>query len=298
MRVNVGKKKTSASLLSHLQDDLNDVRRKRRKVKGGETEEKEEMMRKENSIVDQIGEEISKRHRDKVFSIIDTVSNEYGTMNQLSVWDLKKKLIPSKTAAVPIGKTDSKRNLVTDQDGLKRLYLQTYVHRLRNRPIKPRLKKILHMRMKLFQSRLQLSKSRISREWTMIDLNSVLSDLKLKKCRDPSGLLNKLFKSDVAGSDFKTALLCLFNGIKRELKIPQFIQLADVSSFYKGKGKKCDLSNERGIFIVSIFRYIMMRLMYRDKYDIIDANMSDSNIGARDLRFEIFLRFQIFWRLF
>ena len=24
-----------------------------------------------------------------------------------------------------------------------------------------------------------------------------------------------------------------------------------------------------------------MRLMYRDKYDIIDANMSDSNIGAR-----------------
>ena len=158
MRVNVGKKKTRVSLLSHLQDDLNDVRRKRRKVKGGETEEKEEMMRKENSIVDQIGEEISKRHRDKVFSIIDTVRNEYGTMNQLSVWDLKKKLIPSKTAAVPIGKTDSKGNLVTDQDGLKRLYLQTYVHRLRNRPIKPRLKKILHMRMKLFQSRLQLSK--------------------------------------------------------------------------------------------------------------------------------------------
>ena len=63
-------------------------------MKGGETEEKEEMMRKENSIVDQIGEEISKRHRDKVFSIIDTVRNEYGTMNQLSVWDLKKETYP------------------------------------------------------------------------------------------------------------------------------------------------------------------------------------------------------------
>ena len=32
---------------------------------------------------------------------------------------------------------------------------------------------------------------------------------------------------------------------------------------------------------MSIFRYMLMRLIYRDKYTIIDKNMSDSNIGSR-----------------
>ena len=42
-----------------------------------------------------------------------------------------------------------------------------------------------------------------------------------------------------------------------------------------------DLANERGIFIVSIFRGILMKLIYNEKYKIIDSNMSDSNVGAR-----------------
>ena len=41
------------------------------------------------------------------------------------------------------------------------------------------------------------------------------------------------------------------------------------------------MNNERGIFIVTVFRSILMRLIYNDKYDIIDSNMSDSNVGAR-----------------
>ena len=59
------------------------------------------------------------------------------------------------------------------------------------------------------------------------------------------------------------------------------MEFAGITSIYKGKGEKIDIENDRGIFIVTILRSIFMKLLYNDNYDIIDINMSDSNIGAR-----------------
>ena len=75
--------------------------------------------------------------------------------------------------------------------------------------------------------------------------------------------------------------LKLFNKMKQENYIPDFIRKADVATIYKRKGEKCDLENDRGIFLVTTFRSILMRLIYMDKYDIIDSNMSDSQVGGR-----------------
>ena len=69
--------------------------------------------------------------------------------------------------------------------------------------------------------------------------------------------------------------------MKTENFIPEFIMNADVTTIYKGKGEKCNLDNDRGIFLVTIFRSILMRLIYRDKYSIIDKNISDSQVGGR-----------------
>jgi hypothetical protein len=71
------------------------------------------------------------------------------------------------------------------------------------------------------------------------------------------------------------------NRIKADNYIPDFIRMADVVTIYKGKGEKCDLQNDRGIFLVTEFRSILMRLIYFDKYSIIDSNMSDSKVGGR-----------------
>ena len=57
--------------------------------------------------------------------------------------------------------------------------------------------------------------------------------------------------------------------------------MADVATIYKGKGEKCDLQNDRGIFLVTIFRSILMRLIYLDKYEVLDQSLSDSQVGAR-----------------
>ena len=79
----------------------------------------------------------------------------------------------------------------------------------------------------------------------------------------------------------KKSLLIMYNKIKKTKIIPSFMRIANISAIYKGKGEMADLDSDRGIFIVSIFRYILMRLIYKDKYDIIEKSMSDSNIGAR-----------------
>ena len=115
----------------------------------------------------------------------------------------------------------------------------------------------------------------------MLHLEKALKSLKKGKARDPNGLVNEIFKEGVAGRDFKLSLLKLFNKMKTENFIPEFIKMADVVTIYKGKGEKCDLQNDRGIFLVTVFRSILMRLIYLDYYETLDQSISDSQVGAR-----------------
>ena len=41
------------------------------------------------------------------------------------------------------------------------------------------------------------------------------------------------------------------------------------------------MDSDQGIFLVSLFRTIMMKMIYKEKYNIIDGRKSDSKIGAR-----------------
>ena len=41
------------------------------------------------------------------------------------------------------------------------------------------------------------------------------------------------------------------------------------------------MKNDRGIFGLPVLRNIIDKMIYEDKYDDIDASMSNSNIGAR-----------------
>ena len=115
----------------------------------------------------------------------------------------------------------------------------------------------------------------------MEDLEAALKELKAGKCRDPEGLIREIFKDEVLGDDLKKSLLILFNKIKETQKFPAFMQLANICAIYKGKGDVNDLESDRGIFLVSIFRTIIMKMIYKEKYPIIEESMSDSNIGAR-----------------
>jgi hypothetical protein len=58
----------------------------------------------------------------------------------------------------------------------------------------------------------------------------------------------------------------------------------NISTIWKLKGSKLDMENERGIFILTVLKKILDKLVYFDNIDEIDENMSDSNIGCRKKR--------------
>ena len=195
-----------------------------------------------------------------------------------------KKVFPKNAQSLPVAKRNNMGTIITNPDIWKSLYLETHVHKLRHRPMKEGFLESEMLKETLFELRLKLAKLRKSKPWTERDLDLVLKSLKKNKSCDPHGLTNELFKPGVIGSDLKESLLSLLNGIKRNCHFPEFIQWADNYLIYKGKGEKLDLDNERVIFIVCLFRGILMRLIYGDKYDLIHNNMSDSNVGARKRR--------------
>ena len=94
-------------------------------------------------------------------------------------------------------------------------------------------------------------------------------------------MIREIFKEDVIGEDLKVSMLTMFNKMKFTGIIPSFMKFINICSIYKGRGEVTDIESERGIFLVSIFRTIFMKMVYKDKYDVIESSMSDSNIGAR-----------------
>ena len=113
-----------------------------------------------------------------------------------------------------------------------------------------------------------------SPEWNMKDLNQVLRNMKNNKSRDPHGFLNEIFKPGVIGSNLRAGILHFVNGVKDNFYFPFFIQWANVTTIFKSRGSRLSMESDRGIFIISILKKIIDRLMYNDKYEHIDENMS------------------------
>ena len=134
--------------------------------------------------------------------------------------------------------------------------------------------------MRLFQLKLKLASRNQSKLWDMSDMEKALKDLKNNRSRDPEGLINEIFKKDVIGDDLKEPLLVMFNKLKQSQIVPKFMNIANITTVPK-KGSPLLLDNERGIFWVPVLRSIFMKLIYNQKYEEIDRNMSDCQMGGR-----------------
>ena len=234
--------------------------------------------------VEQIDEMISKKSAERNVKIIHeqlgNLMDTEGKFSNVGMWKIRSKLFPQ-VSEPPIAKKDSEGNLITGVEPLKQLYSDTYKQRLRHRPIRDDLQDLLSLKNLLWELRLEQCKTNISDAWSMKDLEAVLKSLKNNQSRDPLGMINEIFKPGVIGQDFKRAVLALMNGMKKFLEVPTFMQLSNITTIYKMKGSRLEMENERGIFILTVFRKIYDKLLYNDKYEEIDSNMSDSNIGGR-----------------
>ena len=129
--------------------------------------------------------------------------------------------------------------------------------------------------------RLKDAKNNKTEPWTMDDLEAVLNQLKKNKSRDPLGYANEIFRPEVAGTDFKVAILKLMNKIKETQVFPEALEMCNISSIWKLKQSRNNFENYRGIFRVNIFRSILDKLIYNDEYSTVEASLTDSNVGAR-----------------
>ena len=161
--------------------------------------------------------------------------------------------------------------------------------------MKEEYRDIFQLKTALWNLRVEYLKTKKSAPWSLDNLNGAIKKLKNVQSRDPSGLVNDLFKPDIMEQDMAVGLLDLVNGMKSELFIPEMTKLANITSIYKNKGSRQDMKNERGIFGLSLFRKIIDKMVYEDKYYNIDSFMSDSNIGARkemNIRNHLFVIYQ------
>ena len=206
--------------------------------------------------------------------------NLSGGFSANGLWKVKKKVINKQTDP-PMAKKDSEGNLVTTPAALKNLYRDEYIHRLRHRDINPDLSLLKELKEDLWARRFNLLRQMKSPDWSSKQVTEVLSTLDVNKARDPLGYSNIIFKPGVCGPDLIDAITNLANFAKRDMCSPVMMQLTNISTIYKNKGSRFDLVNDRGIFNMVTFRKIVDRLIYNDKYAVIDENMSDSNVGGR-----------------
>ena len=226
---------------------------------------------------------MAERNAKLVTEQISQLSSMDGNFYSAGLWKVKNKVLP-RPQDPPMAKRDVAGNLITAPLPLKKLYMETYQKRLEHRPIKFEHKDLFELKTLLWGLRYEEVRTVKSSPWTMDDLMKTVKGLKNNQTRDPSGLVHALFKPGIMGQDLAIGLLDLLNGIKFNLFIPVLVQLANITSIFKNKGSRQDLKNDRGIFILSVIRKILDKMVYRDEYDDIDHFMSDSNIGARKKR--------------
>ena len=184
----------------------------------------------------------------------------------------------------PSAKLNKKGKLVTDKGKLKQLYVDNYTERLSHRKVHPGYETLFQLKMYLYDLRLESSRKIKSSDWSSEDINKVLKSLKTGKSGDYFGLIYEIFKPDCISNDLRKSLRVLCNAIKNQLQIPKCVTFTDITSFYKNKGDRNDLENDRGIFGVGKVQSIIEKLIYDDIYDIVDPNMSDCKVGARKNR--------------
>ena len=212
--------------------------------------------------------------------------NESNSVNIAEMWKLKKSIWPKKQESLPGGKINNQGHMVTDSEEIKELYFNEFKERLRSRPSHPDLKEIHEVKEELFKLKLEKAKTKVSSDWTMKDLEDVLKQIQKGKSRDPEGISREVFHPSVKGENLKKSILIMFNLMKKQGTIPNFMKRAIISPIPK-KGSPFKLSNERGIFIVNSVRILLMKLIYNSNYNTIEDNMSESNIGSRKNRSSI-----------
>ena len=191
-----------------------------------------------------------------------------------------RKAYPKKVKPLPTGVENIEGKLITNVKEKKNVILDHFHHRIRRRSTKEEVKEVQEKHKKIFEQRLEMSKQIKSEPFNMNELDASLKLLKTGKSRDPENLINDIFKNNVIGSDLKQSMLMMFNKMKDQTVIPESLRTATITMLHK-KDSKLDLNNWRGIFVSSVLRSILMKMIHERTYQNVASNMTNAQIGAQ-----------------
>ena len=236
----------------------------------------------QNKAEELLGEEEARNNVAKINMNITEMKKSKN--KQSAIWKIKNKILPKIKPPLPVAKRNLAGQIITNSEELKKVYLNHFHHRLRNRPILAKYEQYKKKIENDFSETLKLTKDINFPDWTMKDLECVLNSLKTSQSQDNMGLINELFMLNNVGKELKSSLLLFMNGIKNSHEIPDCFRNVYITSIPKKKKSPLELINQRGIFLVPKLRGIFIKLVYNSIIDDIEENLSLSNIGARKQR--------------
>ena len=86
-------------------------------------------------IEQEIGNDIAEKYLKEIFETLKAFGGDDKNLSgsgRKKLWEFLKRKYPKCLPANAAGKKERSVNLITNYEGLKRLYLETYVYRLRN----------------------------------------------------------------------------------------------------------------------------------------------------------------------
>ena len=193
------------------------------------------MKQRNNKCQEQIESEIQLLESEKYRNIILENVNQLKDKTREGFLKLKNKLFPKKQSAIPSAKRNIKGQIITNYAELKKLYLDHFKFRLRERPLLSKYKSFELETNEEFKSILQITQNNILQDWSESDLDKVLKCLKPKQSQDSRGWANEIFCYKNIGNNLKSSLLIFCNKIKNTLEIPSFFQEALISAIPKRK---------------------------------------------------------------
>ena len=103
-------------------------------------------------------------------------------------------------------------------------------------------------------------------------MDKVLKSLKNNKTKEHNVMINEILKPGYWRRS-EISFDYLFNGLMYE-----YVSLENISSIYKSKGSRLSMENERGIFILTVMKKILDKLMYFGNIEDIDDNMGANSL--------------------
>ena len=134
-----------------------------------------------------------------------------------NIWKEMRKAYPSKSNPLPTGVKNAQGKLITNPKEKRKVTLEHFQNRMRNRYIKDDTKEVDDLNTKLFNKRLYLAKLNKSPPFEIKELEKVLKSLKPGKSKDPDDYICELFKDGVIGIDLKISILMMMNKIKEDI---------------------------------------------------------------------------------